>query len=228
MKPATEILHSAIDALEWADNAHKEGAPIQVSIQTAITELRELLARSSEPSRLADLVLELADAVDNAADDVGGSRPQLDILRDAVKEAQQVTQKPDGTELCWCKQNECQKPEGFKCVVEHLAEQHPYSIDADDKGIRARVADAISGALNFGAQGINCPPENHWLTQFWNIGAQPTTSAQPLTDEQVKAIQTKLSRMDSGLWSRGGTSERVLLQAIWEAAHGITASPEKA
>lgn len=43
----------------------------------------------------------------------------------------------------------------------------------------------------------------------------------PLTDEQYNAIQTRLSRMDSGLWSRGGTSERKLLEAIWEAAHGI-------
>lgn len=34
---------------------------------------------------LAQLVLELAEAVDNTADDIGGSRPQLDILRDAVE-----------------------------------------------------------------------------------------------------------------------------------------------
>jgi hypothetical protein len=37
--------------------------------------------------RLADLVLELAEAVDNAADDIGGSRPQLEILREAVQAA---------------------------------------------------------------------------------------------------------------------------------------------
>lgn len=42
-----------------------------------------------------------------------------------------------------------------------------YSIDADPEGIRARVADAITGALAFGAQGGNTPPPEHWLTPFW-------------------------------------------------------------
>lgn len=39
---------------------------------------------------LAALVLELAEAVDNAHDDIGGSRPQLTILREAVAEARRV------------------------------------------------------------------------------------------------------------------------------------------
>lgn len=40
-----------------------------------------------EVKRLASLVLELSEAVDNAAADIGGSRPQLDILREAVEAA---------------------------------------------------------------------------------------------------------------------------------------------
>ena len=40
--------------------------------------------------RLAALVLELAEAVDNAAADIGGSRPQLDILREAVQLAERL------------------------------------------------------------------------------------------------------------------------------------------
>lgn len=47
------------------------------------------------------------------------------------------------------------------------AEPVPYSLDADHQGIRALCADAITGALAFGAQGINPPPEDHWLTPFW-------------------------------------------------------------
>lgn len=35
--------------------------------------------------KLCYLVLELAAAVDNAAEDIGGSRPQLTILREAVE-----------------------------------------------------------------------------------------------------------------------------------------------
>lgn len=42
---------------------------------------------------LAGFVIELAEAVDNARDDIGGSRPQLDILRDAVAVAQQTPQQ---------------------------------------------------------------------------------------------------------------------------------------
>ncbi len=43
----------------------------------------------------------------------------------------------------------------------------PYSIDVDPGGIRARVADAITGALACGAQGTNPPPNGHWLAPFW-------------------------------------------------------------
>lgn len=42
-----------------------------------------------------------------------------------------------------------------------------YSLDADPQGIRAYAADAIMGALAFGAQGNNPPPEGHWLAPFW-------------------------------------------------------------
>lgn len=47
----------------------------------------ELRTRST---KLADLVLELAEAVDHAAEDIGGARPQLTILREAVAEAQRI------------------------------------------------------------------------------------------------------------------------------------------
>lgn len=46
----------------------------------------------------------------------------------------------------------------------------PYSLDKDPAGIRALVADAIRGAIAFGAQGVNPPPHGHWLTEFWEAG----------------------------------------------------------
>ncbi|WJJ93398.1 hypothetical protein [Neopusillimonas aromaticivorans] len=46
----------------------------------------------------------------------------------------------------------------------------PYSLDKDPAGIRALVADAIRGAIAFGAQGVNPPPQGHWLTEFWEAG----------------------------------------------------------
>jgi len=43
----------------------------------------------------------------------------------------------------------------------------PYSLDADPAGIRARVADAITGTLMVGAQGHTPPPAGHWAEPFW-------------------------------------------------------------
>lgn len=52
-----------------------------------------------------------------------------------------------------------------------------YSIDADPQGIRARVADAITGALGLGAQGSGTPPPDHWLTPFWQMARADATQA---------------------------------------------------
>ncbi|WP_312781683.1 hypothetical protein [Acidovorax temperans] len=57
--------------------------------------------------------------------------------------------------------------------------QEPYSIDTDPQGIRAIVADAITGALAFGAQGANPPPEGHWLTPFWGMAREEAMRTQP-------------------------------------------------
>lgn len=59
-----------------------------------------------------------------------------------------------------------------------------YSIDADPDGIRARVADAITGALAFGAQGTNKPPSGHWLEPFWDMArAESEVPSAPVVDE---------------------------------------------
>ena len=66
----------------------------------------------------------------------------------------------------------------------------PYSLDLDPAGIRALTADAISGALALGFQGVNPPPNNeHWLAPFWEIGResaaqvrQPISGADGLAD----------------------------------------------
>ncbi len=44
----------------------------------------------------------------------------------------------------------------------------PYSLDADPAGIRARVADVITGTLMVGAQGHTPPPAGHWAEPFWH------------------------------------------------------------
>ena len=57
--------------------------------------------------------------------------------------------------------------------------QEPYPIDTDPQGIRAIVADAITGALAFGAQGANPPPEGHWLTPFWEMAREEAMRTKP-------------------------------------------------
>ena len=77
--------------------------------------------------------------------------------------------------------------------------QEPYSIDADPQGIRATVADAITGALAFGAQGTNAPPDGHWLAPFWaaaraerEAAPQPSPTAQGCTlDVVLDAFENK-------------------------------------
>lgn len=66
----------------------------------------------------------------------------------------------------------------------------PYSIDADPQGIRATVADAITGALAFGAQGVNKPPEGHWLAPFWNAARADKTAPQPAVAAGWMPIET--------------------------------------
>lgn len=78
--------------------------------------------------------------------------------------------------------------------------QCPYSIDADPQGIRAMVADAITGALGFGAQGTNPPPSGHWLAPFWN------------------AARADRSQADSAL------KDAALLD--WQASERVEVSPE--
>lgn len=68
--------------------------------------------------------------------------------------------------------------------------QCPYSIDADPQGIRAMVADAITGALAFGSQGANPPPAGHWLAPFWNAARADRSQAdsQPASPTDYPAL----------------------------------------
>ncbi len=86
------------------------------------------------------------------------------------------------------------------------AEPVPYSLDADHQGIRALCADAITGALAFGAQGINPPPEDHWLTPFWKSAnadramraqAAPAAVAPPRAQEAEAVAEVTHSKPDN-------------------------------
>lgn len=88
------------------------------------------------------------------------------------------------------------------------APAEPYSLDSDPDGIRAMVADAITGALAFGAQGINPPPEGHWLAPFWNAAraelAAPQPAPAPLSDDAKDAARWRwLSEHIGAAWNEG-------------------------
>ena len=68
----------------------------------------------------------------------------------------------------------------------------PYSMDADPQGIRATVADAITGALAFGAQGVNRPPEGHWLAPFWNAAREDMAAPQPALSAGWVSVKDRL------------------------------------
>lgn len=104
------------------------------------------------------------------------------------------------------------------------AQVQPYSLDLDPAGIRALTADAISGALALGFQGVNPPPNNeHWLAPFWEIGRESAVQAQqPVSGADASrgsgvtwADAQKLAGMpavDSALevFCNGGTAENAL------------------
>ena len=47
---------------------------------------------------------------------------------------------------------------------------------------------AIEGCIEYGRQGVNPPPDDHWLAPFWNMGKQLSTLAAALAeaDSEVK------------------------------------------
>lgn len=71
----------------------------------------------------------------------------------------------------------------------------PYSLDADPAGVRALAADAITGALAFGAQGNNPAPAGHWLAPFWQMGRDTAQAADPDTKGMLAAACADLGRI---------------------------------
>lgn len=55
-------------------------------------------------------------------------------------------------------------------LAKHGQPSLPYNLDTDPAKIRALAADAIRGAIGFGIQGTNPPPDGHWLAEFWRTG----------------------------------------------------------
>jgi hypothetical protein len=74
-----------------------------------------------------------------------------------------------------------------------------YSIDADPDGIRERVADAITGALSFGAQGAHKPPAGHWLEPFWDMARAEREAPSPPGEADRMTAETDLLPLPEGM-----------------------------
>lgn len=113
------------------------------------------------------------------------------------------------------------------------AHDAPYSIDADPKGIRARVADAITGALALGAKKSGAPPEGHWLTPFWMqarfeaaqldafrkvTDALLDAQGAPLTQAAHDVLAERARQVDAEGFSHGRDDKYVGLQLAGAAA----------
>lgn len=85
VEPSAYIINDAKNPSRYGTLVHAHN--IGSYQRAALTRQPLYLTQQADTPGLAKLVLELAEAVDNAVDDIGGSRPQLDILRDAVKVA---------------------------------------------------------------------------------------------------------------------------------------------
>ncbi|MGG6341669.1 hypothetical protein ACQ5SA_00310 [Stenotrophomonas indicatrix] len=67
----------------------------------------------------------------------------------------------------------------------------PYPLDADPAGIRAHVADVITGTLMVGAQGHMPPPTGHWAEPFWQA-ARADARVQEKTQAALQAAAKSL------------------------------------
>lgn len=83
----------------------------------------------------------------------------------------------------------------------------------DDPRLQELFGSAITGALAFGAQGNNKPPEGHWLMPFWEMARAERASSSAhcvevrqnedgsgSLDEVVGVGQFHLEQMDDNLW----------------------------
>ncbi|QEU34098.1 hypothetical protein [Stenotrophomonas maltophilia] len=73
----------------------------------------------------------------------------------------------------------------------------PYSLDADQAGIRARVCDVITGTLMVGAQGHTPPPVGHWAEPFWQA-ARADAKAQAVDLEQFRPLASYVIEQAAG------------------------------
>lgn len=101
--------------------------------------------------------------------------------------------------------------EAMHALREAIAARQPaaqtYSIDADPAGIRARVADVITGPLMVGAQGHTPPPAGHWAGPLWQM-ARADAAAQGIDLGQLRALAEQWKQLEYPFSYEGNQAQR--------------------
>jgi hypothetical protein len=97
----------------------------------------------------------------------------------------------------------------------------PYPLDADPAGIRARVADVITGTLMVGAQGHTPPPAGHWAQPFWQAARHDAARALNVTLKLRELVAASKYMRDRVVETRGAKCMDDLDYAIDEAEKAL-------
>ncbi|HIE1098286.1 hypothetical protein [Stenotrophomonas maltophilia] len=100
----------------------------------------------------------------------------------------------------------------------------PYSLDADPVGIRARVADVITGTLMVAAQGHTPPPAGHWAEPFWQAARHDAARSLNVTLKLRELVAASKYMRDRVVETRGVKCMDDLDYAIDEAEKALTDS----
>lgn len=97
----------------------------------------------------------------------------------------------------------------------------PYSLDADPAGIRARVADVITGTLMVAAQGHTPPPAGHWAQPFWQAARHDAARSLNVTLRLRELVAASTYMRDRVVETRGVKCMDDLDHAIDEAEKAL-------
>lgn len=117
------------------------------------------------------------------------------------------------------------RPYSVPAYLQTPTAQHltlPYSLDADPVGVRARVADVITGTLMVAAQGHTPPPAGHWAQPFWEAARHDAAISLNVTLRLRELVVASKYMRDRVVETRGVKCMDDLDWAINEAEKALT------
>lgn len=88
------------------------------------------------------------------------------------------------------------------------------SIDGDN-AYKRDLMDTITGAMAFGFQNVNPPPEEHWGKRFWEIGRAEGAERERLINQRDAIL------LQARVWAGEAKTQRAITREIGEILGGI-------